>query len=551
MRSYVFVSIIFILGLLLRFVNLSSVPPSLSHDEAAIGYNAYSIVETGKDEYGNPFPMLFRSFDDYKLPGYIYVTAFSMSIFGINEFAVRFPSAFFGSLTVLVMYFVVKEFLKTFRREEADSWGKYLPLIAMFMLSISPWHINFSRAGFEANASFFFMAMTLYFLFLSRRSVWFLVLAAAFSIVSVYFYYTARIVLPIILITFLAINRKIYLRNIKALTVSAIVGALLIIPILPFMFSTGLSRVNQVSIFNDKSLTNPYSEAILRHDGRLDSRIIYNRRVALFQQFSDNYLKNFAPDFYFTSGLISMGPLYIWEIPFFILGILVVTRLRTKYKWVFLVWFLSVPVLGGLTVQQPNALRTLPNVLPAALFTSVGLVYFISILKNRKIMKAAAFGIVLIAAFFFIRFLYLYFDYNLYVDSKKWGDGHKQMVSYVASVEKNYDKIYITGEFWRPYAYLLFYSKYDPVKYQENGSRFEYDKYIFADADWDRRDRLLLSDANLSDLVIKRTLFILSENDYKSQKNFIDAEKRNYSINVVEQIDGIYNRNVFYAVGLE
>src|SRR6476469_999965 len=86
---------IFLLGSFLRFHNLASNPPGLNWDEVAFGYNAHSIIETGRDEYGQYYPIYFRSLDDYKLPVYVYMTVASEKIFGYTNFAVRFPSAFF------------------------------------------------------------------------------------------------------------------------------------------------------------------------------------------------------------------------------------------------------------------------------------------------------------------------------------------------------------------------------------------------------------------------------------------------------------------------
>jgi hypothetical protein len=77
-KSRVLFVCILLLGSFLRFYKVSEVPPSLYWDEAAAGYNAKAIVETGKDEYGHPWPLFFQSFEDYKLPGYIYSTAIAV-----------------------------------------------------------------------------------------------------------------------------------------------------------------------------------------------------------------------------------------------------------------------------------------------------------------------------------------------------------------------------------------------------------------------------------------------------------------------------------------
>src|SRR3989344_3941774 len=137
--------IILLLAAVLRFYKLGQNPPSLNWDETAHGYNAYSILKTGKDEYGYKFPLSFRSFDDYKPPLYTYLVVPSVAVFGLSAYAVRFPSAFLGVLAVLFTYLMVKElFQKT-----------PIALLSAFFLAISPWHLLFSRVAFETNSATF------------------------------------------------------------------------------------------------------------------------------------------------------------------------------------------------------------------------------------------------------------------------------------------------------------------------------------------------------------------------------------------------------------
>jgi len=90
-NNLIIISIITV-AILLRFINLASIPVGFNDDEAAFGYNAYSILKTGMDEWGRflPFPA-FESFGDWKLVVYLYLTAISQFFFGMNEFATRFP----------------------------------------------------------------------------------------------------------------------------------------------------------------------------------------------------------------------------------------------------------------------------------------------------------------------------------------------------------------------------------------------------------------------------------------------------------------------------
>src|SRR3989344_4548439 len=109
--------LIVFVGLILRFYQLGVNPPSLTWDEASQGYNAYSILKTGADEYGNKFPISIRSFDDYKPALYTYLAVPGIAIFGLNEFAVRVPSALIGVLSILAIYFLVKELLQKWNKK--------------------------------------------------------------------------------------------------------------------------------------------------------------------------------------------------------------------------------------------------------------------------------------------------------------------------------------------------------------------------------------------------------------------------------------------------
>src|SRR3989338_9842876 len=104
-RVFVFLLAIIILAVILRFYKIDTNPPGLYWDEAAFGYDAYSVLKTGRDQHGHLLPLSFESFGDWKLPGYHYLLIPSVKIFGLNEFAVRFPSAFLGTLSIIIFFF--------------------------------------------------------------------------------------------------------------------------------------------------------------------------------------------------------------------------------------------------------------------------------------------------------------------------------------------------------------------------------------------------------------------------------------------------------------
>lgn len=103
---------IFILAFSLRIFQSGQIPGGFHADEAALSYNAYSLLQTGKDEYGKSFPLLLKSFGDFKPALYSYLDIPFIKIFGLNEFAARLPSALFGSLTIISVYLLIVEITK-------------------------------------------------------------------------------------------------------------------------------------------------------------------------------------------------------------------------------------------------------------------------------------------------------------------------------------------------------------------------------------------------------------------------------------------------------
>src|SRR3989338_3315906 len=181
---------IIVLAFILRFSKLGEVPLSLNWDEVSNAYNAYSILKTGRDEYGNFLPLTNRSFDDYKPPLYMYLEIPVVVLLGLTPLAARLPSAFFGFLTVPVVYFLTKRLFEDSSLITHHSSLKNVALLAMFFLAISPWHIQFSRVGFEANVGLFFtvFSFTLFLYALGIKNSQFSKFSKIFFLLSAIFF---------------------------------------------------------------------------------------------------------------------------------------------------------------------------------------------------------------------------------------------------------------------------------------------------------------------------------------------------------------------------
>jgi 4-amino-4-deoxy-L-arabinose transferase-like glycosyltransferase len=96
------------LNLFLRTYQLSQFPYGFHRDEASVGYNAYSILKTGRDEWGQALPLFFKAFGDWPPALILYTTIPSIALFGLNEFSTRLPLAILSTLNLLVIYKILK-----------------------------------------------------------------------------------------------------------------------------------------------------------------------------------------------------------------------------------------------------------------------------------------------------------------------------------------------------------------------------------------------------------------------------------------------------------
>ena len=221
--------VILLLAAALRLFALDKYPVGLNADEAALGYNAYSLLLTGKDEHGVSWPLVFRSFDDYKPPLYVYLDIPFVKLFGLNIWSVRLPSALLGIATVYFVYLLVSS-LHLFSDQKKD---RFLALASAFFLAVSPWHLHFSRGAWEVNVSTFLLVMGSYFFVKGlAKPRHFLVFALSFAL-SLYTYHSARIVAPLLMIALVLIYRRSLFakKNLKGVLAAAILGLVLSAPI--------------------------------------------------------------------------------------------------------------------------------------------------------------------------------------------------------------------------------------------------------------------------------------------------------------------------------
>jgi len=445
---------ILVLAGFLRLYQIGSIPPGFFRDEAAKGYNAYCLLKTGRDIDNNFLPVFTREFTVYNsaLPTYIIVP--SIFLFRLTEFATRLPFALVGILTVLATYLFVSRI-----------YNQRTGYLAAFLLAISPWHLLFSRWANQGILLPLFTTFGLYCWIRAtertalQKKLWLIGSLILFAL-SLYTYDIAKVFIPLFLLGLFIIYRDEIRRDKCYFLIGLCCFLILLIPMVWFSFSApalSQERFNRISIF---SLSIPPLDMI--------------------KLFIKNYLAHFSPNFLFISGdnnprhsVFGMGLLYLFELPFLILGIYLLLKQRTKINKLLFWWLLIFPVAASLTNEGiPHALRTICALPVFSIISAIGLEKCLQSTKfvfskqlQYRIIRIIFILLILINIFWFI-FIY-FFQYPIY-SAPTWQYGWKQAVAYLDSVKSDYSEIIISPSFGYPHIFILFYNQIPPHRWQGN-----------------------------------------------------------------------------------
>jgi 4-amino-4-deoxy-L-arabinose transferase-like glycosyltransferase len=445
----IFISII-LFAFLLRIYNLSKNPPGFFCDEAAIGYNAWSILTTGKDEYGIQLPLFFKSFGDYRLPIPIYANIPSVMLFGLQEISIRLTAVIFGIINIIFIILIVKEVL-----------NKSAGLIAGFLLAITPWHIHMSRWGSEYIYFPSLISIAIYFLLKSIHEQRFLVLSSFFFALSLYTYYPTLFVTPLFLlfsgIIFIVMVRKHI--HWEYIFLSFIIFSVMCIPL--------------VSAFVNKTLLTRWNSVNYTH-------LPVQKQMKQSIQF---YLQHFGPDFLFFKGDVGLpghfvtrhsvresGELYFFSFPFLLIGFFYTLFKKQSFGSIIIWILLFLYPLGSIvTPEGILATRSIIGILPLSFFSAIGLTQSIQLLLRIKSVTMKILTLCVVCIIIFISAgIYLYQFYVLYpkysADYWGWQYGPKDIISYFLENQSNYDEEIMFPEFNAPYIFFKFYAPHDCKK---------------------------------------------------------------------------------------
>lgn len=501
---------ILVFGLFLRAYQVTSAPPALYWEEVALGYDAFSILETGKDHHGHPWPILaFESFGDWKPSLYFYYLVPFIKILCLTDLAVRSSGVMLGVFMMMGIYFLARQF-------------KFPAAWALFVTAISPWAIHFSRGAWEAHLATVLITWGVAWWWRAVKigGTWQFLLAVISLGLAPYAYHSARLMVPLLVMILLVVslwerradwcNKKIVWQH-QALVypfVAAILVAVLMLPLLVTLLNPNSNLITQrfkeTGITSDLEVITTSNQLRDASANSIGSRIFYHRYVIMARTIVENLFSYSSLSFWAVSGDVNLrhgtsftGLIYHFETVFLIWGVLLMMKRRRTVDWLIWGWLLVALLPATMAKPNPHALRILPALPAVLLIISLGLSSFvkesthlIQQLGIKYFSKQSVFyqvlqsstklALVAIIIGFYLLELVAFFRYYLYIypvqSQHEWQYGYQQLVSELSADIAAGKPIRFARSLGRPAMYVWFYTNEDPSLVQASATNEEFDQ---------------------------------------------------------------------------
>ncbi len=499
-----------LLGFFFRFYLLNDIPAGLSNDEADIGYDAYSILATGHDQWGKFLPLTaFQGFGDFRPVLYTYFVIPFIALFDLTSIAIRLPSALFGVAAIGAIYLLGK------RLFNARVGG-----VSALILALSPWAIGLSRTGIESNVAIFFLVLGIYFALGAKESVKNFYIGVLLLAITPYIYSAYFLFFFISLVILFIYLRKIIFSKRNYIIYSALIVFVVLSPLL-FHQVTAKTRLSQVGLTSNVNsiglidTLNAKRGACELSYHPIACKVLDNKVVLFSSELVKNYLSHFSLSFLYLTGtttqfsvLYIRGLEYSFGVVFLICGLYSLFRSKKREGFILLGFLLVSPIPDALTGDGHYSRASI--MIPFLLLTEgLGAVFLIDFVKKLGKFKRLVTRVVVISivCFSVISFFATYSTYFRNNYSHYSHHGYKELMEGVARDKNLYSKIYISRHLndTKQYMYYLLYNKYNPQDYQ---SKKDID-YLIGDGGWIEVER------------IGNVYFIASLNSLKMDSEFV------------------------------
>lgn len=420
-KTFLILAALLIFSFLVLSYKLEEIPNGVYLDEATTGYNAFSILKTGKDEYGKEFPVAFRFFGSYSPPIYTYLTVIPVSVSGLNAYSVRIISIISGSLMILVMY--------GFLKQSKLISGKIIYFLMLLFL-ITPWNFFFSRAGYEIYLGFFLFSLGIFFCWRGFKRTVLLPIGLVILSVSTYAAHPQIYSVPVFVLGFLVLFHKLI--NKKHFIIGLILALIIQIPHMTLLGTQAF--LNKSDLFYSGEIISNAAKIIF-----LPSVIsiplsftysFFSRAITYLSPYSLFFL----PDPDVQRSVPELSVFYSWMAVPFLTGIFVLLK-NIKDNFVkYLILLITVSLVPAALTKDPfSTQRVLSLLLPLFLIICFGL----SVVFEKIGLKKFSAGFVFI---FLISVTLLWRSYFILLPAERavsWNYGFKEIAKFITANPQN------------------------------------------------------------------------------------------------------------------
>lgn len=471
--SWIIVALCCLITILLHVKNFGF--PPLNSDEVSMGYNAYSIAETGKDEYGYSFPSRFKTFGEFKLPFSIYTMAVFIKVLGLSDFSTRLPFILVAVFSPVLFYFLTKKLFN----------NAAIGILAALLTTFSPWIQIMAR---HAHDNVFILVFTILALIVfvnllnkvTVRSIVYLTIITGLVLFTSHVGKVLALYFAITLIAIL-IYKKISKIHITKYTV------IFLLPIIFFIFTeiqNPTTRVSNLLFINNPGFTLSIEEMRREHN----SRILHNKGTQAILELTNRYFTYFSPEFLVINGdenprfgFKGISPITPVTYILVLIGLYFLFKNNEKYRFLIISLLLIAPFSASLSWQEYSLTRAFVMIIPLLLLAAYGSFYIVDSIKKYQLRLLVIF--LLIIGYSFFTFYSWDFYYNHYPKKRivlnAWQAGYKELNEYIKQNYSLTKQFYITKELGQPYIYTLFYLKFPPEQYQQQAELSALDEYGF------------------------------------------------------------------------
>ena len=453
-------AVLLLLASLLRLWNLGILPNGLHWDEMDTGYQAYSLLKTGKDYFGNVLPFFPHSFADYRTPVFIYSAVPFVASLGLSAVSVRLVAVVWGLLSIVLIYLLVRDWL------------------APAVMTFSQWHLQYSRKSVET------MSLTATFLLGLvcfqrglRQPKWLIFSSFGFGL-AMAAYSPGKLFVPLFLVVLILINHKsLFLIQRKYLLASALILALFGAAIFgDILFGKSGTRFHDVAIFTDPTISteiNYQRQLSAESSGRprtvgmspsLFDKLLHNKPQVWINAFLTNYLRTWGTDFLFVKGdpelrhspsRDSIGMLHMVEIIPLLVGLFVLLKTNNQLTKLLGAWLLLAPIPSALTRDGGVHAARLLILFPALAWTII--------LGIRRLPLKLYLLLFSISSFYIFGY---YFTHYRFESAKPYQWGYSDLIRTALARQDQYDRVIIDVAHDSPLMAYLFVTKFSPQHLQ-------------------------------------------------------------------------------------